>query len=156
MAAEVIEPLTRDDIDDVLAIEQASFTNPWTRSMYLAELENSAAAYCFLACDANRRAVGFCSFWLVLDELHINNLGVLPDVRRTGIGSSLLEFVLKKGSELGARRATLEVRRSNEVARLLYERFGFTVAGVRPAYYTKPVEDALILWREDVTTERRP
>ena len=53
MAAEVIEPLTRDDIDDVLAIEQASFTNPWTRSMYLTELENSASAYCFLARDAN-------------------------------------------------------------------------------------------------------
>lgn len=156
MAAEVIEPLTRDDIDDVLAIEQASFTNPWTRSMYLTELENSASAYCFLARDGNRRAVGFCSFWLVLDELHINNLGVLPDVRRTGIGSSLLEFVLKKGRELGARRATLEVRRSNEVARLLYGRFGFNVAGVRPAYYSKPVEDALILWREDLPADHRP
>ena len=156
MAAEVIEPLTRDDIDDVLAIEQASFTNPWTRSMYLTELENSASAYGFLARDGNRRAVGFCSFWLVLDELHINNLGVLPDVRRTGIGSSLLEFVLKKGRELGARRATLEVRRSNEVARLLYGRFGFNVAGVRPAYYSKPVEDALILWREDLPADHRP
>ena len=156
MAVESIEPLTPDAIDDVLAIEHASFTNPWTRSMYLAELENSAAAFCFLARDASRRAVGFCSFWLVVDELHINNLGVLPDVRRTGIGSSLLEFVLKKGRELGALRATLEVRRSNETARLLYERFGFSVAGVRPAYYSKPVEDALILWREDVTAERRP
>jgi len=81
---------------------------------------------------------------------------VLPDVRRTGIGSSLLEFVLKKGRELGARRATLEVRRSNEVARLLYERFGFSVAGVRPAYYSKPVEDALILWREDGPLNHRP
>jgi ribosomal-protein-alanine N-acetyltransferase len=156
MPPEVIEPLTRDDIDDVLAIEHASFTNPWTRAMYLAELENPGAAYCFLARDANRRAVGFCSFWMVLDELHINNLGVLPDTRRTGIGSSLLDFVLKKGRELGARRATLEVRRSNEPARLLYERFGFAVAGIRPAYYSKPVEDALILWREDVTPERRP
>jgi ribosomal-protein-alanine N-acetyltransferase len=81
---------------------------------------------------------------------------VLPDVRRTGIGSSLLEFVLKKGRELGARRATLEVRRSNEVARLLYERFGFSVAGVRPGYYSKPVEDALILWREDGPLNHRP
>jgi ribosomal-protein-alanine N-acetyltransferase len=71
-------------------------------------------------------------------------------------GRHCSNFVLKKGRELGARRATLEVRRSNEVARLLYERFGFSVAGVRPAYYTKPVEDALILWREDATAERRP
>ena len=59
--------------------------------------------------------------------------------------------------ELGARRATLEVRRSNEPARLLYERFGFSVAGVRTAYYTKPVEDALILWREGLLEpDRQP
>jgi ribosomal-protein-alanine N-acetyltransferase len=86
----------------------------------------------------------------VLDELHINNLAVLPDLRRAGIGSTLLAFVLQKGVELGAHRATLEVRRSNEAARLLYERFGFAVAGVRPGYYSKPVEDALVLWRENL------
>ena len=151
----VIEALTHDDIDDVLAIEEAAFTNPWTRAMYLAELENPAVSYCFLARDANRRAAGFCSFWRVLDELHINNLAVLPDLRRTGIGSRLLEFALSKGVELGARRATLEVRRSNEAARLLYERFGFSVAGVRVAYYSKPVEDALVLWREGLSPADR-
>ncbi len=153
----VIEPLTHDAIVDVLALEEAAFTNPWTRAMYLAELENRGVSYCFLARDAERRAVGFCSFWRVLDELHINNLAVRPELRRTGIGSTLLAFVLKKGVELGARRATLEVRRSNAPARLLYERFGFAVAGVRTAYYSKPVEDALVLWREDLQeSEGRP
>ena len=153
----VVEPLAHDDIDDVLALEEAAFTNPWTRAMYLAELENSSISYCFLARDAERRAVGFCSFWRVLDELHINNLAVLPQFRRTGIGSMLLTFVLNKGVELGAKRATLEVRRSNEAAKALYERFGFSVAGVRAAYYSKPVEDALVLWREDLEIpDRRP
>lgn len=153
----VIEPLAHDDIDDVLALEEAAFTNPWTRAMYLAELENSGVSYCFLARDTERRAMGFCSFWRVLDELHINNLAVRPELRRTGIGSRLLAFVLKKGGELGARRATLEVRRSNDPARLLYERFGFSVAGVRAGYYSKPVEDALVLWREDLQDpDRRP
>jgi [ribosomal protein S18]-alanine N-acetyltransferase len=157
MSTWVLEALTRENIDDVLAIEEAAFTNPWTRAMYLAELENTTVSYCFLARDANRRAVGFCSFWRVLDELHINNLAVLPDLRRTGIGSMLLEFALQKGLELGARRATLEVRRSNEAARLLYERFGFSVAGVRLAYYSKPIEDALVLWREGLSpADRRP
>ena len=146
----VIEPLTRDDIDDVLAIEEAAFTNPWTRPMYLAELENQGTSFCFLARDTTRRAVGFCSFWRVLDELHINNLAVLPEFRRTGIASALLEFVLRQGAALGARRATLEVRRSNDSARLLYERFGFSVAALRKDYYSKPVEDALVLWREDL------
>ena len=118
--------------------------------MYLAELENTGVSYCFLARNDGHEAVGFCSFWRVLDELHINNLAVLPEERRAGIGSALLQFVLNEGAALGARRATLEVRRSNQLARLMYERFGFTVAGVRRGYYTKPVEDALVLWHENL------
>jgi len=153
-----IEQVTSaDQIDAVLAIEEASFTNPWTRVMYLAELENTGVSFCFTARDAGGRVVGFCSLWRVLDELHINNIAVLPDVRRTGVASALLDHVLTYGAALGARRATLEVRRSNEPARLLYERFGFTVAGVRRGYYTKPVEDALVLWRDDLAhMDRRP
>src|SRR6478735_4265663 len=102
MGTWVIEPLTTSDIDDVLSIEESAFTNPWTRSMYLAELDNAGVSFCFLARDNQRRAIGFCSFWRVLDELHINNLAVLPDLRRCGIGSSLLAFVLQKGIDLGA------------------------------------------------------
>lgn len=147
-----IQQLTSaDQIDAVLAIEDASFTNPWTREMYLSELENRSVSFCFLFRDSSGAAIGFCSFWRVLDELHINNLAVLPAYRRAGVASALLTFVLGEGARQGARRATLEVRRSNEAARLLYERFGFSVAGVRREYYTKPDEDALILWREDLT-----
>ena len=146
-----IEPVSSvEQIDQVLTIEESSFTNPWTRTMYLAELENTGVSYCYLARDAAGAPVGFCSFWCVLDELHINNLAVLPAFRRGGIATALLTHVLAEGARLGARRATLEVRRSNEPARLIYERFGFTTAGVRPGYYTKPVEDALVLWRENL------
>jgi [ribosomal protein S18]-alanine N-acetyltransferase len=153
----VIEPLTPDQIDAVLEIEHASFTNPWTRAMYLAELENAEVSFCYVARDADGRAIGFCSFWRVLDELHINNLAVLPAFRRTGVATRLLEFVLSAGAALGAIHSTLEVRRSNDAARLLYEKFGFSVAGVRRDYYTKPVEDALVLWREDlVKPDARP
>ena len=147
--------MAHDDIDDVLALEEASFTNPWTRAMYTAELENGTVSFCYLARDVNRKAVGFCSFWLVLDELHVNNLAVLPEFRRRGIASLLFEFVIEKGVALGARRATLEVRRSNEAALLLYKRLGFSVEGVRPDYYSKPVEDALILWREGLAGPAR-
>jgi len=146
-----IETVTSaEQIDDVLAIEEASFTSPWTREMYLAELKNRGVSFCFLARDDDGRAVGFCSVWRVVDELHINNLAVLPGFRRSGIGSELLQYVLQHGAALGARRATLEVRQSNEAARLLYEHFGFAVAGVRRSYYTKPVEDALVLWRDNL------
>ena len=145
----MIEPLTSaSDLDDVLAVEEASFTNPWTREMYLAELENEDVSSCYLARNADRQVVGFCSFWRVMDELHINNLAVLPQHRRAGVATALLRHVFREGARFGAVRATLEVRRSNDPARMLYERFGFFEAGTRRAYYTNPVEDAIVLWRE--------
>jgi ribosomal-protein-alanine N-acetyltransferase len=136
-----------DEIDEVVAIERASFTNPWTRDMHLAELENRGVSFCYVARAPDGRMAGFCSFWRVLDELHINNLAVAPEFRRAGVATALLERVLREGSKLGVRRTSLEVRRSNEIARSLYAQFGFTVAGVRRAYYTQPVEDAIVLWR---------
>jgi [ribosomal protein S18]-alanine N-acetyltransferase len=149
MTTWVIEPLTLlSDLDAVLEIEQASFVNPWTREMYLAELENRGVSYCYIIRDLSQRVIGFCSFWRVLDELHINNLAVAPEHRGAGAGTALLQAVMREGARLGARRATLEVRRSNDAARRLYERLGFTMAGVRRAYYSNPVEDALVLWRE--------
>ena len=141
-------------IEAVMAIEDASFTNPWTREMYASEFENRGVAFCYLARTMKGAVVGFCSFWRVVDELHINNLAVLPSHRRSGVASALLTHVLREGSSLGAVRATLEVRRSNEPARYLYERFGFAVAGVRRGYYTKPVEDAIVLWREGLALDR--
>jgi len=144
-----IEALTdRRDIDAVLSIEEASFTSPWTKEMYLAEFENHGISFFYLAKSAGGEIVGFCSFWRVLDELHINNLAVMPAHRRTGVATALLSGVLGDGARLGAKRATLEVRHSNISAQRLYERFGFTVEGVRRRYYTNPVEDALVLWKE--------
>jgi ribosomal-protein-alanine N-acetyltransferase len=142
-----IAPLASDrDLDAVLHIEGESFTSPWTRDMYLAELKNVDVSFCYLARDETGQAVGFCSFWRIVDELHINNLAVLPGYRRRGIASTLLMYVLKEGARLGARSVTLEVRRSNDDARRLYERFGFAASGVRRGYYTNPVEDALVMW----------
>jgi ribosomal-protein-alanine N-acetyltransferase len=122
--------LAERDLDEIVAIEVASFSNPWTRQMYLPQL-----------------IAGFCSFWLVLDEIHINNLAVRADHQGRGLGTALLQHVLQAGASRGAERATLEVRRSNAQARKLYERLGFTVAATRPNYYVSPPEDALILWR---------
>jgi ribosomal-protein-alanine N-acetyltransferase len=92
----------------------------------------------------------FCACWLVVDEIHINTLAVDEGERRQGIATALLQHVLADLAAAGATHATLEVRRSNAAALRLYERLGFAVAAVRPAYYTEPVEDALILWRHDL------
>ena len=118
--------------------------------MYLADLENEDVSYCYLARDEHGHVVGFCSVWRVAEELHINNLAVKPEFRRRGAATALLKHALGEGARVGARRATLEVRRSNDAARLLYERFGFTVGGIRRGYYSKPIEDALVLSRESL------
>jgi ribosomal-protein-alanine N-acetyltransferase len=145
-----IEPLEgEDDLAGVLEVEQASFTNPWTREMYSWELQNRSVCHIFVVRAIEPRVVGFCTFWLVLDEIHINNVAIRPEFRGRGIGTALLHHILAEAARLGARRATLEVRASNEGARRLYERLGFYVAGRRRHYYTNPVEDALILWRDD-------
>ena len=141
-----IEPFTSPtDLDAVMEVEHASFTNPWSRDMYLSDLANKDISHMFVAREDMGRVIGFCAFWHVLDELHINNLAVAPASRRGGVASALLAKVLGDGAARGAKRVTLEVRRSNEAAQRLYERFGFTVAGVRMGYYSQPVEDALVL-----------
>src|SRR5688572_32840922 len=111
--------------------------------MYLAELDHQGIAFFYVARDAERRVVGFCSVWRVLDELHINNLAVLPDCRRQGVASALLAPVMEVGAGLGSRRATLEVRVSHDASRRLSGGFGLVVAGGRSGYYTNPTEDAL-------------
>jgi len=145
-----IEPLADEhDLDGVLEVEAESFSNPWTREMYAWELRNRSVCHILVVRTGECRVAGFCAFWLVFDEIHINNLALRPRFRAQGIGTALLGRVLGEARQLGARRATLEVRASNERARRLYERLGFYVAGVRRHYYTDPVEDALILWRDD-------
>ena len=143
------------ELDEVLAIEVASFSNPWTREMYVRELANPDVSFMYALrlrdcpdeADAERTVAGFCAFWLVLDELHINNLAVHPHHRHRGYGLALVQHVLDAGARHGAERATLEVRRSNGVALHLYDRLGFTIVATRPGYYANPTEDALILWR---------
>jgi len=139
---------TPEGVDEVLAIEDASFTRAWTREMHLVELQNADVSSCYLLRPAEGPAIAFCSFWLVVDELHINNLAVMPDNRGRGVATALLRRVLADAVGRGAVRGTLEVRRSNLAAQRLYARFGFRTASVRPAYYSHPVEDALILWKE--------
>lgn len=149
MAVWTIERMNAaEDLDAVLEVEQASFVSPWTREMFLWELHNSDVSHFYVLRLESERVAAYCSFWLVFDELHINNLAVRPAYRRQGLGEALLVHVLREAAQQGARRATLEVRRSNDVARRLYEKLAFVVTDTRCGYYTNPREDALILWRD--------
>lgn len=144
----VIERLsTTADLDAVVELEEASFNNPTTRDWYERELERPEVCFIYILRTPDVPVAAFCAFWLVVDQVHINNLAVRPEMRRRGLGSRLLDAVMKEAGKLGAASLMLEVRESNTAARRLYERAGFNVHSVRKSYYTNPVEDALVLVR---------
>jgi ribosomal-protein-alanine N-acetyltransferase len=143
------DPAGDADIDAIVALERESFSNPWSRDTLVWELANSDVTRVYLLRDAEDRPLAFCISWVIFDELHINTLAVSPVRRREGLATVLLREVMADAARDGARRATLEVRESNEAALALYARLGFAVSARRPGYYTNPPEDALILWREE-------
>jgi ribosomal-protein-alanine N-acetyltransferase len=136
-----------EDLDGVLAIENASFNNPTTREWYEGELKRPEVCYIYVLRTAEVRVAAFCALWLVGGQAHINQLAVLPELRQRGLGLQLLGAVVKHAADLGAVELTLEVRESNTPALRLYERAGFSRAGIRKNYYTNPVEHALLLSR---------
>lgn len=142
----VVERLaSSDDLDAVLAIEDASFNNPTTREWYEQELRRPDVCFIYVLRTPAHPVAAFCAFWLAADQAHINNLAVRQELRGRGLGTQLVEAVLAEAAHLGAAVVTLEVRESNGPALQLYRSAGFTQAGVRKNYYTKPVEDAFIL-----------
>jgi [ribosomal protein S18]-alanine N-acetyltransferase len=136
------------DLDGVLAIEEMSFNNPTTRDWYEAELKRPEVCFIYVLRTDDHPVAGFCAFWLVAEQAHINNLAILPELRGRGLGTQLLEAIVTEAAHLGAAVLTLEVRQSNEPARRLYQSCGFFQDGLRKNYYTNPVEDALILSRK--------
>jgi ribosomal-protein-alanine N-acetyltransferase len=150
----IIERLTSDaDLDAVVALEAASFTNPWSREMLARELSPPTAARVYVLRLPGTPVAAFCSCWVIGDELHVNTIAVDPARRRQGLGLALMKAVLAEVADQGVTRATLEVRRSNVAAQRLYERLGFEVAGHRKKYYSHPEEDALILWRRSAQSQ---
>lgn len=135
-------PVASVDRDAVLALEAACFSSSWAPAA-LDEMFDSPVSRIHVARVPAIGIVAFCASWLIDDELHINWLAVDPSHRRRGIAHTLLRETLR---DTGARRATLEVRRSNDAAVALYSRLGFRVTAVRTRYYKNPEEDALILW----------
>jgi ribosomal-protein-alanine N-acetyltransferase len=150
----ILLPMQEGDLDEVLALEQASFTEPWTRKMFLGELRGNAFAVNVVARAgeagygmglAAGTLLGYIMFWVVFEELHLMNLAVRPEARRRGLGAELARHALSVGAERGVRTALLEVRASNLAAIALYEGLGFARKCLRKGYYDRPREDAVIM-----------
>mgnify|MGYP000688657359 CR=1 FL=1 len=144
----------RRDISELLAIEQIQFPEPWTRGMLLDEVTNTETRrYTVVVEDG--KILGYLGVMFVMDELHINTIGVLPDFEGKGIGTALMDDAWRDAKERSIERATLEVAVSNKRAQDLYYRYGFKPVGIRKNYYDKIGEDALVLWA-DLPVEDQP
>lgn len=145
-----VDPMQLADLDAVLAIEQQSFTMPWTDAMFRSELRNTPSSYLLVARAGDDQPVvaGYLVYRVVLDEMHIVLIAVAPAWRQRGIARQMLQQAMEEAREKGCLRATLEVRVSNTPAQQLYFGLRFAPVGTRPKYYLRPTEDALILWRD--------
>ncbi|KIL52220.1 alanine acetyltransferase [Jeotgalibacillus alimentarius] len=137
--------MTYGDIDGVLAVEEASFSAPWSREAFENEMTiNQFAKYLLL--EVNGVIAGYCGMWLVMDEAHITNVAVIPELRGRKIGEKLMVRVMDQLRDEGVTMMTLEVRVSNHIAQSLYEKLGFSKGGIRKNYYSDNGEDALVMW----------
>src|SRR5512136_2352569 len=143
-----IGPLTEGDLGEVMQIERMSFRTPWSLNMFMQDL-SFPIARCLAARvpgDAAKQLAGYIICWFVADEVHVTNIAVRKDLRKRGVATRLVEEALYLARNERMRYCTLEVRKSNEAARGLYQRLGFEARGIRPKYYSDNNEDALIMW----------
>lgn len=154
MAEVVIREMCMSDLPQILEIERLSFTTPWELSSFKYELgyKHSILEVAVLreASLGEERVVGYVCIRVIFDAAHILNLAVLPELRRRGIGSRLLQNALEELKRLrpDIEFVMLEVRESNIPAIKLYEKFGFNIIGKRAGYYQIPKEDAVIMGKE--------
>jgi ribosomal-protein-alanine N-acetyltransferase len=144
-----IGPMRMEDLGRVLEIEQASFPTPWPRDAYTHELRDNRLA-CYLTARSLHEIVGYAGMWVILEEAHVTTIAVAPDQRRRRIGERLLIALLDESMRRGVRWMTLEVRRTNTGAQLLYQKYGFKEIGVRNGYYSDNREDAIVMWTGNI------
>ncbi|TJX14905.1 ribosomal-protein-alanine N-acetyltransferase [Tissierella creatinini] len=134
------------DLDEIMEIEKAAFSTPWTRNSFEKEIkENMLAKY--IVAEVEGKVVGYVGIWLIIDEGHITNIAVSKDYRGMGIGKFLMMGMIDFCKKQGIHNMTLEVRASNTVAQNLYRKMGFLDCGIRPNYYADGNEDAVIMWK---------
>lgn len=142
-AAYRIRLLRESDLGPVMEIEFDSFSTPWRENTFRG-LMRRADTDLFVA-EEGGRVVGYAACWTVIDQSELGNVAVARDARGRGLGGALVDAVVERVRERGARELFLEVRESNLGAQAVYRERGFTVLSRRRAYYSSPTEDALVM-----------
>ncbi len=140
----VIRKMTLNDLEQVVAIDQISFSLPWPVRSFQFELTDNEASRCWVA-DLDGRVIAMLVGWFIVDELHVATIATHPEFRGQGIGREILLHALRVAKEEGAVKSFLEVRESNEVAQKLYRDFGFVEDARRAGYYKDNGEDAILM-----------
>lgn len=135
--------MNRADLPAVIHIEQQAIASPWTPAQLQEELDapNSLA----LVAMAGEQLCGYAFYRTCPPESELLHMVVDPQHQRQQIGTTLLRQGLDRLLSLGCTDCFLEVRSSNQGARLLYTHAGFRQTGIRRQYYQQPDEDALVL-----------
>jgi len=142
----IIREMKEQDIDEIIEIERLSFSTPWSREAFVIEMTTNKLAK-YIVAEKNGKLIGYAGLWFIIDEGHITNIAVKPEYRGQGVGASLVKELIDISEERGIPSLTLEVRKSNIVAKSLYQKYGFENCGIRPGYYSDTKEDAIIMWR---------
>jgi len=144
-----IKPLSAAYVDEVCRLEEEAFSMPWHKESFLEMIEHPAACYLVALEEGplGEQVVASCGLREIVGEGEITNVVTDASHRGRGIGKMLLTALLEEGKKRGIEAFTLEVRKSNTAAISLYESLGFREEGIRPNFYEKPVEDALIMWK---------
>jgi ribosomal-protein-alanine N-acetyltransferase len=142
----VIEPLAEPHLADVLKIERECFPAPWTEAMFRQEVEETWLSRSFVAL-LDGHVAGYVIAWFLRGEVHVLNVAVSAAHQRRGIGRKLMTHVIELGEKSEHYMVTLEVRASNDPAKLLYVTMGFAPVGIRRRYYRDNDEDAIVMVR---------
>jgi ribosomal-protein-alanine N-acetyltransferase len=143
--------MTPADLAAAHALDERSFSSPWSLNNYRFEVHDNQAGLPLVAQDAAGEIIGVLVLWLIVDEAHVATIAVDERCRRQGIARDLLCAGLRMLADQGAVSATLEVRESNLPAQALYHGFGFEVVARRKRYYRDNNEDALLMTAHDLS-----
>ncbi len=131
------------DVPGIAALERECFSLPWSEEIVASQF--TGAGKIMLAAEIEGELAGYMGLQYVLDEGYISNVCTAPEHRRRGVASALIDEIISRARALGLSFLSLEVRVSNDPAISLYAGKGFVSVGVRPKYYEKPTEDAMIM-----------
>jgi len=138
-----IRRMREADLPRVLAVEVVCFSTPWKEATFTGLMRRTDTD--LYVAEAEGTIVGYAACWTVIDQSELGNVAVSPEARGQGVGGALVETVIERVKERGARELFLEVRESNDVAQGIYRSRGFVVVGRRRSYYAQPTEDALVM-----------